>query len=246
MRPAGAGGRTENATDWIAAKLMSPLNPALCVHLLTASGAGLGLAALFCAVEGRFSEAFAWLGVAFIVDAVDGPLARRLDVQRNAARFDGVVLDLVVDFLTYVIVPLVALWRAELLAPALAGPLCAAIASLSALYFGDRTMKTEDNWFRGFPAVWNVLVFYLLIFWPPPLVAFAVMVVAAGLMFAPVVFVHPLRVRRLRSVTLMMTGVWGMAAVAAAWQGLDGVTMEVKAALAVTAAYFSLLALLRG
>lgn len=227
------------------AKLMAPLNPALCVHFLTASGAGLGLAALFSTIDGRFSETFLWLGVAFIVDAVDGPLARRLDVRRNAPRFDGVVLDLVVDFLTYVIVPLVALWRAALLAPALAGPLCAAVASLSALYFGDRMMKTEDNWFRGFPAVWNVVVFYLLIFRPQPLVTLAVMVMAAGLMFAPVVFVHPLRVRRLRSATLMMTGIWGMAAIVAAWQGLDGASMAVKAALAVSAAYFLLLALLR-
>lgn len=224
---------------------MSPHIIGLLIHLLTASGAGLGLAALFAGLDGAFRECFFWLAAAFLVDAVDGPLARRFDVKANAARFDGVVLDLVVDYITYVVVPLVALWRAALLPPALAAPVCALVAALSALYFGDREMKTQDNWFRGFPAVWNVLVFHLFVFRPPSIVSLAIVAGACALMFAPVVFVHPLRVKRLRPVTLMMTGLWGMAALVANWQHLDHAGLAAKAGLLVAALYFLLMPLLR-
>lgn len=208
------------------------------VHFLTASGAALGMAALFCAVERAFPAMFAWLGAALIVDAVDGPLARRFKVVETAPIFDGVTLDLVVDFLTYVVVPLVALWRSELLPPALAGIACCLVCAASALYFGDRRMKTPDQWFRGFPALWNVLVFYLLVLRPAPLIAIPVVAAATLLMFAPIVFLHPLRVVRLRPLTLAVTAIWGVAAVAAVWQGLDGASAGVKATLVAAALYF--------
>lgn len=217
----------------------------LLIHLLTVSGAGLGLLALFAALEARFAACFFWLGGAFVVDAIDGPLARRFDVRTNAPRFDGVVLDLVVDYLTYVIVPLVVLWRGDVLPASFAAPVCAFVAALSALYFGDRQMKTDDNWFRGFPAVWNVVALYLMIFRPHPMLTLAIVAGAAALMFAPVVFVHPLRVARLRPVTLMMTALWGMAAIAATWSGLDQAPLLAKAALLGGALYFLFLSLVR-
>ena len=139
----------------------------LSVHLFTASGAALGLIALFLAADGRFAAMFAWLGAALVVDAVDGTLARHFRVTETAPFVDGVALDLVVDFLNYVVTPLVALWRSGLLDPALAGPVCAAVCACSALYFADRRMKTSDYWFRGFPSLWNIVVFYLLVLRPP-------------------------------------------------------------------------------
>jgi phosphatidylcholine synthase len=215
------------------------------VHVFTACGAGLGLAALFFAVDGRFAIMFAWLGAAFVVDAADGWLARRYNVEETAPHIDGVVLDLVVDFLTYVVVPLVALWRSHLLAPSIAVLLCCLVCAASALYFADRRMKTHDLWFRGFPAVWNVLVFYLLVLRPEPLIALLIVVGASLAMFAPVVFVHPFRVLRWRRVTIAATGVWSVAALAALNQDLSGAGFETKTALVATAAYFLLLPLLR-
>lgn len=214
------------------------------VHLLTASGAALGLIALFLATEGRFAAMFAWLGVALIVDAVDGALARRLKVTETAAFIDGVALDLVVDFLNYVVTPLVALWRSGLMEPALAGPVCAGICACSALYFADRRMKTPDYWFRGFPALWNVVAFYLLILRPPANASLAVILAATALMFAPVVFIHPLRVTRLRRVTIVVTAIWAAAAIAAVAQELAA-SFGVKAALVATGCYFLALPLFR-
>lgn len=215
------------------------------VHVLTASGAAVGLAALLSAADGHFAAAFAWLGVALAIDALDGPLARRLDVATTVPQIDGVALDLVVDFLTYVVVPLVALWRSGLLPPALSVLLPCLVCAASALYFADKRMKTSDLWFRGFPAVWNVPVFYLLVLRPDPLVCALVIVVALCSMFTPLVFVHPLRVKRLRPLTLAATGIWSVAAIVAVSQGLSETSVVVKAVLVATAVYFLALPLFR-
>jgi phosphatidylcholine synthase len=215
------------------------------VHCFTASGGALGLAALFAAADARFPAMFAFLGAAFVIDAIDGTLARRAKVEESVPHIDGVVLDLVVDFLTYVIVPLVALWRSGLLVPPLAVLVCCVVCSASALYFADRRMKTHDLWFRGFPAIWNVLVFYMLVFRPEPLVATAVVITAACLMFVPVVFVHPLRVVRLRLATMTATGAWSAAAIAAVDQGLSQADFAIKVVLAGVGLYFLVLPLFR-
>ena len=215
------------------------------VHCFTACGAALGLAALFAATEARFPAMFAWLGAAFVIDAMDGTLARRYRVARTVPHIDGVVLDLVVDFLTYVVVPLTALWRSGLLSPPLAVFVCCVVCAASALYFADRRMKTHDLWFRGFPAIWNVLVFYMLVLRPEPLIATLIVIAAACLMFAPVAFVHPLRVVRWRKVTLTATGVWSAAAIAAVDQDLSAAGLITKAALIGVALYFLILPLFR-
>jgi phosphatidylcholine synthase len=215
------------------------------VHCFTACGAAVGLAALFAAIEGRFPAMFAWLGAAFVIDAVDGTLARRFKIVESVPYIDGVLLDLVVDFLTYVVVPLTALWRSGLLAPPLAVFLCCGVCAASALYFADKRMKTPDLWFRGFPAVWNVLVFYMLVLRPGPLIVTLIVLIAACLMFAPVVFVHPLRVLRWRKITLTATGVWSAAAIAAIDQDLFDANSLIKAALVGTALYFLALPLFR-
>ncbi|CCJ06029.1 phosphatidylcholine/phosphatidylserine synthase [Methylocystis sp. SC2] len=217
----------------------------LSVHLFTASGAALGLIALFLAADGRFAAMFAWLGAALVVDAVDGTLARRFRVTETAPFIDGVALDLVVDFLNYVVTPLVALWRSGLLDPALAAPVCAAVCAGSALYFADRRMKTADYWFRGFPSLWNIVVFYLLVLRPTAAASLTLVLVTAAFMFVPVAFVHPLRVQRRRPITLVVTGVWGAAAIAALAQNLAAASFTVKAALVMTGCYFLALPLFR-
>nr|WP_210330707.1 MULTISPECIES: CDP-alcohol phosphatidyltransferase family protein [unclassified Methylocystis] len=213
--------------------------------MFTASGAALGLIALFLAADGRFAAMFAWLGAALVVDAVDGTLARHFRVTETASFIDGAALDLVVDFLNYVVTPLVALWRSGLLDPALAAPVCAAVCACSALYFADRRMKTADYWFRGFPSLWNIVVFYLLVLRPPAAASLTLIVMMAACMFLPVAFVHPLRVKRLRPVTLVVTAVWGAAAVAAVAQDLAAASVLVKTALVATGCYFLALPLFR-
>jgi phosphatidylcholine synthase len=178
------------------------------VHVLTASGAALAFLALMAASERRFPEMFLWLGLALAVDAVDGPLARRLDVKTVLPRWSGDVLDLVVDILTYVFVPAYAIVVGDLLPPRAAVPLGLLIVTSGTLYFADRRMKSADNCFLGFPALWNVGAFYLFLLRLEPWIAAAVVGILAVMTFLPIPFVHPIRVRRLRGVTIALLVVW--------------------------------------
>ncbi len=144
---------------------------AFSVHVFTALGAGFALVALLEAVREHWAAMFAWLGVALVVDALDGPIARRLDVARVQPNWSGEVLDLVVDFVTYVFVPAYAITASGLLLPPTAALLGVGIAMSGALYFADRRMKSEDNHFRGFPGLWNVAAFYLFLLHPPPAIS---------------------------------------------------------------------------
>ncbi|HEY8033114.1 MAG TPA: phosphatidylcholine synthase [Methylocella sp.] len=224
---------------------MPPRAAGYLVHCFTASGAAAGFAALLAATAGQFSAMYAWLGVALAIDAADGALARRYQVEKTTPHIDGVILDLVVDFLTYVVVPLVALWRSGLLEPPLAVLVCCAVCAASALYFADRRIKTHDLWFRGFPAIWNVLIFYILVLQPGPLVCTLVIIVFACFMFAPVPFVHPMRVVRFRLLTITLTFMWCAAAIAAMIQGLPEAGFLSKTVLNVVGLYYIFLPFFR-
>jgi phosphatidylcholine synthase len=177
------------------------------VHLLTAIGAALALLSLFAAAERRWSLMFLWLGLAVIVDAIDGPIARRVRVAELLPRWSGDVLDLVVDFLTYVFVPAFAIASGGFW-PEPVGVLAGiVIVTTGVLYFADRRMKTADNYFRGFPAVWNAVAFFMFVLRPGPWIAGTLIVVPAVLTFVPIVFVHPFRVARLRALNAALLAI---------------------------------------
>lgn len=207
------------------------------VHLFTASGGAVAVLALYAAIERHFAISFAWLGLALFIDGVDGTLARAARVRETAAVIDGDILDLVVDFLTYVLVPVVALWRSDLMPTEASFWIGLMVTIASALYFADTRMKTDDLWFRGFPATWNILVLYLFILRPPWLLSAAALLAATAGMFAPIVTVHPLRVVRLRLLTIAVTVAWFALAGMAILDDLSP-PLWVKAGLVVTAAYF--------
>ena len=165
------------------------------VHLLTASSAVFALLALAAIEEENWRLALLWLLVALAVDGVDGTLARLVRVKERLPRIDGAALDLVVDYLTYVFVPALFIWRAGLV-PASLAPVLAAAILLSALYvFARADMKTEDDYFRGFPALWNIVALYLFAVRPGPEAGAVIVALLALMSFAPVHFVHPFRVR---------------------------------------------------
>ncbi len=190
---------------------------ALAVHLLTATGAVFAMLAMLAAVEENWSLMFLWLVVAFFVDGIDGPLARHFDVKTNAPQFDGELLDLIIDYLTYVFVPAYALFKSGLL-PGWTGWIAIIVITFaSAMYFADTRMKTKDNSFCGFPGCWNMVVLVLFALSPNFWVILAVVVVLAVAMFVPVKFIHPVRTERWRWVSLPMTAGWTFFAGWAAW-----------------------------
>ena len=209
---------------------------AFSVHVFTALGAGLALLALLEAVREHWAAMFAWLGVALVVDALDGPMARRLEVVRLQPNWSGDVLDLVVDFVTYVFVPAFAITASGLLLPVAAPLLGAGIAVTGALYFADRRMKSADNHFRGFPGLWNVAAFYLFLLHPAPVTASLAVLVLIVLTFVPFHVVHPIRVIRLRWLTLSLMAVWAVLAVVVLARDFD-VATPITAGLCAIAAY---------
>jgi phosphatidylcholine synthase len=210
---------------------------AFLVHVFTACGAAVALVALIAAVRSDWPQMFLWLGVALFIDGVDGPLARALHVSERLPRWSGDVLDLVVDFTTYVFVPAYAIAEAGLLPPPLAVLAGGVVAVTGALYFADTGMKTADNHFRGFPAVWNLVAFYLLLLTPGPAVVALAVLAFAALTFAPIRFVHPVRVIRFRLLTMVLVGLWAALALLAVLQGLAP-NGWVTAALCAIGLYF--------
>lgn len=210
---------------------------AFAVHVFTACGAACAMLALLAAVDARWSAMFLWLGLALVIDGIDGTFARRLRVGEVLPRWSGEVLDLVVDVMTYVFVPAYALISGGLLPQAVAVPLGIVVVVTGALYFADRRMKTADYYFRGFPAVWNVAVFYLFLLKPPGWLAAAIVVALAILTFVPVHFVHPVRIAHLRALTTAALVLWVLLAFVAVLQNLAPGFWTVMA-LCLLAVYF--------
>ena len=190
------------------------------VHLFTATSAVVALLALDAIFRESWRVALLWLLAALAIDGVDGTLARWARVKERAPRIDGDTLDLVVDYLTYVFVPTLFIWRAGLVPEAIALPLAAAI-QFSALYlFARSDMKTDDNYFRGFPALWNVVAFYLFAVQPGPVAGAVIVAAFVVLTFAPVHFVHPFRVQGYGPWLLpLLAAVWALSTAALLWPG---------------------------
>ncbi len=184
------------------------------VHAFTASGAVLAFLAWRAVQAEDFRLALLYLGVALVVDGVDGTLARFAGVRDRVPGIDGTTLDLVVDYLTYVFIPAILIDRAGLIAPPWNLVAVAAILVSSLYTFARTDMKTADNFFRGFPALWNAIAFYLFLLRPGSAASAVVVGVFAALTFAPIHFVHPVRVRAYRPWLTVLTALWGIGSLA--------------------------------
>ena len=209
---------------------------ALAVHLLTATGAVFAMLAMLAAVNEKWDMMFVWLVVAFFVDGIDGPLARKYDVKTNAATFDGVLLDLIIDYLTYVFIPAYALFASGLLAGWTGWVAIIVITFASALYFADTRMKTKDNSFQGFPGCWNMAVIVIFATEPNHWIILGFVTLLAVAMFLPLKFVHPVRTERWRNITLPIALAWVGFAAWAAWGNFTAVPTA-NTGLLITSAY---------
>ena len=190
---------------------------AISVHVFTASGAVFAMMAMLAAVDGKWDLMFLWLVVAFIVDGIDGALARKYQVKTHAPEFDGDLLDLIIDYLTYVFIPAFALFRSGLMAGWTGWAAIIIITFLSALYFADTRMKTRDNSFSGFPACWNMVVLLMFAIKPGFWVILAIVLVLGVAMFLPLKFIHPMRTERWQAVSLPVAMLWIFFGGWAAW-----------------------------
>lgn len=177
-------------------------------HAVTSSGVILALLALLALVDGQPKGCLMWLGIALLVDGLDGTLARKFEVKRVLPHFDGSALDLVVDYLTYVFIPAIFIYRFVPLPPHFE-LVAVGIILLSSLFcFCNVNMKSADNYFIGFPAAWNVVALYFYVLDLAPWFSMAVVLVLAALTLTRVKFLHPFRVRQLMAVNITITSIW--------------------------------------
>lgn len=187
------------------------------VHMFTATGAVFSMLAMLAASQAEWSLMFVWLVVALIVDGVDGPMARKYDVKTKAPIIDGVLLDLIIDYLTYVFIPAFALFNSGLL-PGWTGWIAIIVITFgSVLYFADTRMKTADYSFSGFPACWNMVAVVVFAIRPDFWIILTLVIVLSVTMFLRVKFVHPVRTQRWRLITLPIALAWVVLATVAAW-----------------------------
>jgi phosphatidylcholine synthase len=178
------------------------------VHAVTASGVILGLLALLAVLDGRPQVCLLWLGAALLVDGLDGTLARKFDVKVVLPHFDGSTLDLVIDYLTYVFIPAIFVYRFIPL-PEYTLLLSVGVILLSSLFcFCNLNMKSKDNYFIGFPAAWNVVIVYLYLLDFAPWLSFVTILVLAGLTLTKMKFLHPFRVKQFMPLNIGVTLLW--------------------------------------
>ncbi len=218
---------------------MSRFIAAFSVHLLTASGAALALMAMLAAGRWDWPMMFLWLLVALLVDGIDGPLARKVDVRAHAPQWDGVLLDLIIDYLTYVIIPAYALVEAELIGPGFWSIGAALLICITGVvYFADTRMKTSDNSFSGFPGCWNMVI---LVLFSVDIGSWAAMFLVIGValsQFLSLKFIHPVRTERWRWLSLPMMLAWAGFAAWDVWLSFEGPQIA-KIGLIITSLYLA-------
>lgn len=207
------------------------------VHLYTASGAVLAFLAARAVIDHDYRTAFFWLSLQVAVDATDGVLARAARVSARIPWFNGAKLDDIVDYLTYVFVPALFVWRSLLVPDAWTIPIASGILLSSAYGFNRDDAKTPDHFFTGFPSYWNVVVFYLLVARWPAWVNAAILAAFVLLVFVPIRYVYPSRTPVWQWPTNVLGVVWGALMLVMLWQ-YPAVSRTVFLASLVFPAYY--------
>lgn len=177
-------------------------------HGFTATGVVTAFLATLALFDNQPKACLLWLGIALVVDGVDGSLARKVNVQSVLPNFDGSTLDLVIDYLTYVFIPALFIYRYIPL-PDYTLLLSVSIILVSSLFcFCNTAMKSKDNYFQGFPAAWNVVALCFYIIAPPAWVSFVTIIGLALLTLTRMKFLHPFRVKRFMPINIAVTSVW--------------------------------------
>lgn len=210
------------------------------VHLFTASGAVFGLLSIIAITQEQWMEAFIWMSMAIAVDSFDGALARRFRVKQVLPNFDGALLDNIVDYLNYVIVPAYFLYAAGLLPQAFAIIGAAVTVLASAYQFCQEDAKTEDHYFKGFPSYWNIAVFYLFILELNPWLNLALVMFFSILVFVPIKYIYPTRTETNQRLTLFLAMIWVVSSLAIIVQYPEPHPLVIAISLFYIAYYFAL------
>jgi phosphatidylcholine synthase len=223
----------------------SDVRKAWAVHAFTALGASAGILALEAVVSGKPRLAIFYLLVTQIIDGIDGPMARQIDIRQAAPKIDGYILDLVIDYFTCVVVPVAFMHQFKLVPAPASAFLACAIVFFSAMWFSRTDMMTEDNWFNGFPSTWNLMIPTMLFLELPKIANAAMCVFFIGLLLTNIKFPHPVRSEGPRALNLAAIGLWIVVLSYGTWR-YPTVDMPVKVLLVLVFGYFTGLSAWKG
>ena len=195
-----------------------PARPfAWAVHFYTATGAVLAFFAAIAAIRGRFRDAFLCLIASTVVDATDGMFARRAGLPQATPTFDGARLDDIVDYLTFVFVPMLILYLAGSLPGGWGLAVVAAVLLASGYGFASLDAKTSDYFFTGFPSYWNIIALYLYAARTPQVFNAALLLALVVLVFVRIRYVYPSRTPVLRGLTNLLGATWALMMLVVVW-----------------------------
>ncbi|HHS95828.1 MAG TPA: phosphatidylcholine/phosphatidylserine synthase [Phaeodactylibacter sp.] len=208
------------------------------VHLFTASGLVSGFMAILAINEKDWQEAMLWLLLCLLIDGIDGSFARLFKVKEVLPNVDGKTIDYVIDFATYAIIPAYFFYMAEIVPEAWQLPCVMIILMVSVLYYGKEGMVSADNFFVGFPVMWNMVVFYQIFILPQiEMLQVAWVHVFAILHFVPIKFAYPSQNTRFFKMTLLVTVLFFLMILSAVYF-YPLVPLWVKGLAYATAAYY--------
>ena len=180
----------------------------LFVHFLTGCGVIAGFFSLIAVLNNNQKEAFIWLGVAFLIDSIDGTLARKFNVKKNFPHIDGKMLDSIIDFFNYVIIPSIMIYWFKYVPDQFLIIIPSILIFISIYSYVNLNVLTNDNYYNGFPAIWNVVVLYFYIFGSSQMINFIILTLLILLKFSPLKCIHPLRVNKLKYLSIFFTILW--------------------------------------
>ena len=178
------------------------------VHLLTGFGIVAGFFALIAVMNNNQKEAFLWLGLAFLLDSIDGTLARKFNVKKNLPNIDGKMLDSIIDFFNYVIIPSIMIYWFRYVPDQFILLIPAILIFISIFSYVNLNILTNDNYYNGFPAIWNVIVLYFYIFGTSQNINLIFLILLILLKFSPLKCIHPLRVKKFKSLSIFFAFIW--------------------------------------
>lgn len=227
---------------------LRPADLTICrlIHALTASGILVGMMALVAVIDGSPRAAVLLLVVAQLIDGIDGPLARRYDISSVVPRYDGYILDAVIDYVTCVFVPVAFAWQFGVVSQGAAGQITVALVlTTSAMWFSRTDMMTADHWFRGFPATWNLVVPTLWLLDAPHELAVTVLIGLALMSMTSIEFPHPVQVAQWRTANLASCAIWVGSIVALTVEASRPVSLQMAAVLMMGPAWMVVVAVAR-
>ena len=221
-------------------------NAGYALHVFTASGAVFGMLALQAVIDNKIREALIWLLVCQVLDGIDGPIARKLDVVIHAPWLSGEILDQIVDYFTYVVVPVAFLMHLNMVPQQYETFVAGLILLSCAIWWARNDNKTDDSWFVGFPCMWNLVVVTFLLLKTPPIQVMLISIVLCALQLTNIKFPHPVRVTILRPISLSLSIIYLIGIAVLSWNytyPTQDPTLLTKFILLALPVYVSLLAI---